>query len=378
MIHVADKLLILERGEVLDYGPPRALIEKYGATLTSAHHIGLPQVTLAALGARRAFGSASLPLTVQEFASWVLKPPQHGAAQPRSPEVIGTGQALARPAVVDAEDVSYAYPRAVNQVVKKVSLRVQEGEVVAILGKNGSGKSTLARLLVGLLKPRQGVIRLGNRDVAQLRHHDIHRLSGYVFQYPEHQFLTNSVQDEIGYGLEVQSVPRAEQQRIIADVVASLGLAGLEARHPFTLSGGEKRRLSVATMLVLEPRLLILDEPTYGLDEGNVVNLVRLMFEQLRHRGITFLFITHDMRLVAEYADRALVMHHGELVFDGAPKDLFRDSALLERSELLAPPVVELTNTLAQRGLAVPDGTITVLQLCQALNWVYAQESEKL
>ena len=134
---------------------------------------------------------------------------------------------------------------------------------------------------------------------------------------------------------------------------------------------GEKRRLSVATMLVLSPRLLILDEPTYGLDEGNLINLVKFLFEQLRARGITMLFITHDMRLVAEHAERALVMHDGRLVFDGKPVDLFKDADLLERAELLAPPVVELKNALAGRGFSLPEHMVTLDQFGQSIEAMF-------
>jgi len=368
MIHAADKLLIMENGTVVDFGPPRTLIEKYDQHLTTKHNIGLPQIANAALRTRQWFHFERIPLSVEEFAAQVNGPPNHKPVSLPDNAVEDNSQGQL---VVDAEGVSYTYPRFEQPAVRDVSLEVSTGEVVAIVGKNGSGKSTLARLLVGLLKPETGVVRLGGTSVTKLERHRIHAMTGYVFQYPEHQFLADSVRNEIAYGLEVQGKSEQEIEQIVADAIASLKLSGMEARHPFTLSGGEKRRLSVATMLVLRPRLLILDEPTYGLDEGNLINLVRFLFEQLRARGITILFITHDMRLVAEHAERAVVMHEGRLVFDGKPVELFKDADLLERAELLAPPIVELTNALAERGFSLPAHTVTLDQFSQSIEAIF-------
>jgi energy-coupling factor transport system ATP-binding protein len=147
-----------------------------------------------------------------------------------------------------------------------------------------------------------------------------------------------------------------------------LQLSGMEDRHPFSLSGGEKRRLSVATMLVLQPDLLILDEPTYGLDEGNLMNLVRFIFDQLRAQGVTIVFITHDMRLVAEHADRVLVMHEGRLIFDGLPAEFFHSDTLIRQAELLPPPIVELTDALVARGIPLPAHIVTLEQFGRAIS----------
>jgi len=374
MIHVADKLLILKEGTVLDFGPPRELIEKYGESLTTENNIGLPQIAHAALRTRKWFHFGNLPLTVEEFCAQVENPaeilslPMHKSAVAKD----GRGSIL-----IEAEGLSYSYSASEKEAVNNFSMKVKAGEVVAIVGRNGSGKSTLARLLVGLLKPQKGSVKLRGRDTSELKRGDIHALTGYVFQYPEHQFLSDTVEKEIAYGLEVQERPKAEIKSTVNDVIESLKLTGKETRHPFCLSGGEKRRLSVATMLVLEPRLLILDEPTFGLDEGNLINLIRLLFEQLRERGITIIFITHDMRLVAEHAQRVFVMLDGQLLFDGSPAELFQDATMLDRAELLPPPIVELTLALKQCGYCLPPYLATLEEFTNAIDSIFIAENGK-
>jgi energy-coupling factor transport system ATP-binding protein len=204
---------------------------------------------------------------------------------------------------------------------------------------------------------------LSGQDLAKLSRHEVHRSTGYVFQYPENQFLADTVAKEIAYGLEVQRRSESEISRIVQDALQLLGLEHLAERHPFSLSGGEKRRLSVATMMVLEPRLLILDEPTYGLDEGNLASLINFLFTRLRERGITIVFITHNMSLVAEHARRVLVMSEGRLIFNNTPVALFQDEGLLNRVEIIPPTIVELASQLRKNGWPISSEVMTRPQL---------------
>lgn len=364
MIHVADKLLILESGSVVDFDDPRRVIDKHRERLTIDHNVGLPQITQAALEASKWLQFERLPLTADEFCGGIgpsqISLPLAGILE--APQ-LSTGSTQK---FVEANGVTFAYSS--DQVVRDVTLQVNRGEVLAIVGKNGSGKSTLARLLVGLLEPQAGSVELNGHSLASMTRHEIHRQTGYVFQYPEHQFLASTVKNEVAYGLEVQGKPPEERARRVTEALQMLQLSGMEDRHPFSLSGGEKRRLSVATMLVLQPDLLILDEPTYGLDEGNLMHLVRFIFDQLRAQGVTIVFITHDMRLVAEHADRVLVMHEGRLIFDGLPAEFFHNDTLIRQAELLPPPVVELTDALVARGIPLPAHIVTLEQFGRAIS----------
>ena len=191
---------------------------------------------------------------------------------------------------------------------------------------------------------------------------------GYVFQNPDHQFVTDRVWDEIAYGLTVRGYSEEAVRERVGDVLGIVDLAHYVDRSPFSLSLGERRRLSVATMLVLEPRLLVLDEPTIGQDHERAQQLMRLMARLRERYDTTVLMITHDVRLVAEWAQRALVLSRGRLLFDGAPADMFADPALLAQSGLLTPPVFAISKAIAG---AHPFGpvkpTISVSALVEAI-----------
>jgi energy-coupling factor transport system ATP-binding protein len=356
VIHRANKLLIFDAGRVVAFGPPQDILEQYGEQLVVKFGVGLPQIAAAALHLKDIVQFETLPLSTAEFASAVPPPVSYLPSSEIKPVL------TPQPHLIKVDELSYRYSGTDQPVLRNVSFSIPDGEVVAIVGKNGSGKSTLARLLVGLLKPSSGRIYLSGQSLSHLSRYEIHRSTGYVFQYPESQFLTDTVAKEIAYGLEVQQRPAIEISKIVEETLQLLGLERLAEYHPFRLSGGEKRRLSVATMMVLEPRLLILDEPTYGLDEGNLVNLIGYLFNRLRERRITIVFITHNMTLVAEQAQRVLVMESGELIFDGAPKALFEDHDLLNSAELLPPPIVELSSQLRKQGWPVSADVITLNQ----------------
>jgi energy-coupling factor transport system ATP-binding protein len=211
---------------------------------------------------------------------------------------------------MQARDVSFAYERG-RAVLHGLSLAIQPGERVALVGPNGGGKSTLARLLVGLLRPNRGTLRLGGDDPARLSAAELARRAAYVFQDPERQFLAGTVRGEILLGLDERCHTAAEA------LLAELGLP-LERfgdRSPFRLSGGEARRLSLAIALVREPAVLILDEPTYGQDHGTYGGLLAMLGQRLR-AGTTLIAATHDERFVADMADRVITIAEGRIVAD--------------------------------------------------------------
>ena len=187
---------------------------------------------------------------------------------------------------------------------------------------------------------------------------------GYVFQNPDHQFVTDRVDDEVAYGLRVRGLDDAVVAARVAEVLEIVDLQRYRARSPFSLSLGERRRLSVATMLVLEPRLLILDEPTIGQDHERAQQLMGLMARLRERYGSTVLMITHDMRLVADWANRALVLDGGRIRFVGPLDELFAQGSLLQEAGLLPPPVHELSAALARRYPGrVPRATLHVAEL---------------
>jgi energy-coupling factor transport system ATP-binding protein len=224
--------------------------------------------------------------------------------------------------------------------------------LLAIVGRNGAGKSTLSKLLVGLLKPGGGRLEMFGQDAFKWNITELSQKIALVFQNPEHQFLTDTVFDEIAYSYISKSgteVDTDELRQSVQRVLAMLDLADVAQDHPFALSAGKKRRLGVAAMLVGSPEVLVVDEPTYGQDKAMTSSLMDLIL-QLRKRGITIVMITHNMRLVEEYADRVIVMNQGLTTFDGHPRDLFHRPEIMEQASLKVTTLQTLVNELGNRG----------------------------
>jgi energy-coupling factor transport system ATP-binding protein len=257
-------------------------------------------------------------------------------------------------------DLSFQYPRKSERALDKVGLNVAPGEITAIVGANGAGKSTLARCSVGLLPTSPGHVFLEGTDITRLKSDEIARRVGYVFQYPEHQFVGRSVLDDVAFGLRRAGGSAAEADHVAHQLLEDFGLEKLAAAHPYALSHGEQRRLSVAAMLALGQHGLFLDEPTFGQDRRNAYLLFE-KFTTLAASGRAITAITHDMRLVAEIAARAVVMAAGQVLFDGPPSTLFADPSLLHSAGLLPPPIAQLGQLI---GLPTPILSVDELARC--------------
>ena len=279
---VADRVVLLDtRGRVLAQGPPWPTLRRHRDAALEA---GL-----------------WLPAELDPRAGW---------------RADHTTPLRTDPPAVALERVSFAYPQGPT-VLHEVSLQVPQGDFLALVGPNGAGKTTLARLMLHLgLRPTAGQVRLFGEPVARLRPGDITARAGFVFQNPEHQFVTERVDDEIAYSLRVRGFPEAEVQARVQALLDRFGLAEHAARNPFRLSQGQKRRLSVATMLAVAPQLLILDEPTFGQDRNTAYALMDLLLD-LNREGVTMVMITHDARLARQYARHVAVLEGGRLVWHG-------------------------------------------------------------
>jgi len=269
--------------------------------------------------------------------------------------------------LIEAENLQYAYNPKVT-ALRGVSFAVRQGELLAIIGQNGAGKSTLAKLLVGLLKPTDGVLRLFGKDA---RHWKVAELANHialVFQNPEHQFLCDTVFEELSYSLLAKGVTDpAEIQARVVETLRELDLQGDAQTHPFALSEGAKRRLGVATMLVGGgAQVLIVDEPTYGQDRRMTERLMEYI-NQLRQAGITVIMITHDMRLVEAHIDRAIVMAEGRILYDGDPQTLFTLEEIIRQANLRPTALNRLLTDLRQQGISVPAHINTVERFIQAV-----------
>lgn len=264
------------------------------------------------------------------------------------------------PLAVAIDDLYYAYPGR-PPVLQGVRLRVEAGRFVALVGANGSGKTTLAKHLVGLLRAGRGVVWVLGRDTGRQSPRQLAQQVGYVFQNPEHQFVTERVADELAYSLAGRWGER-ETERRVQSLLQTFGLAGYAQANPFTLSQGQKRRLSVATMVALEQPVLVLDEPTFGQDRHSAAALMGLL-KLLQAAGTTIIFISHDMELVAEYADEVAVMVEGRVPFQGSVIDLFRQPELLAAAGLTRPPLAELGYRLGRPDLLTVEDWLERVEL---------------
>ncbi len=368
-----SRVVMMDSGRIAFDGPPREAFAR--RTTASANHVSasawFPQLAEFALelavATRQPLPSERLPLNQAEAITFVedFLP---AMPAPRLQIVDAVDEPSAAEPLLTVSHLRFTY--GANTILRDVSFDLAPGSIVALLGRNGSGKTTLARTLMGINPPPRGTVRLLGKDLAELGTKDIAGRIGYVFQNPDHQFVTDRVDDEIAYGLRVRDYRDELIAKRVAEVLAIVDLERYRERSPFSLSLGERRRLSVATMLALDPKLLILDEPTIGQDHERARQLMGLMARLRERYNSAVLMITHDVRLVADWADRALVLHEGILRFDGTPAELFARSALLDEAGLIPPPVQALSTELARRHpLTVPHATLSVAEL---VGWLAA------
>ena len=228
--------------------------------------------------------------------------------------------------------------RGKTEILHGVDLDVAEGEFVAIVGANGAGKTTLLQSIAGVVPVPRGQVTIAGTDVSRTDLRTLSRRIGFVFQNPEHQFIAPTVFDELAHGLRLQKLPEAEVRERADDVLRRFGLADKADVHPFLLSGGQKRRLSVGTALVAGAPVLALDEPTFGQDRARADELLGLL-RDLNSDGTTVIVVTHDMQLVTEYAHRTVVVGDGRIIADASTPDVFADETLLRAAGLRPPPL---------------------------------------
>ena len=252
-------------------------------------------------------------------------------------------------ALISMADVSFSYEGGA-EALKGVSLSVSEGEYVAIVGGNGSGKTTLAKHLNGLLSPSSGKVVVDGVDTRKASTATLARTVGYVFQNPDHQLFCTSVAEEVRFGPQNMGFEEERTSALVDRAVDMMGIGGLLSQSPVTLSLGDRRKVTIASVLATSPRVLVLDEPTTGLDSVESKQLMETL-DMLRSEGIAILLITHEMRLVAQHVDRLVVMSAGAIAADASVDEVFSDPEMLRSCHLLAPPVTVLALRLRSKGL---------------------------
>ncbi len=243
------------------------------------------------------------------------------------------------------EGLCYTYPTRNRYALDDVNLSIYQGELVALIGQNGSGKTTLIKHFNGLLKPSRGKVLVQGRDTASLPTSELARSVGYVFQNPDHQIFAETVQDEVAFGPKNLGMPADRIAAVTAQVLGEMGLAGYEQEMPFKLSRGQRQRLAVASVLAMEPSILIIDEPTTGQDWRESICLMDFV-KRLNDGGHTCILTTHNMNLVSLYAQRVVVMSQGRVLLDGPTQNVFRQTELLARAAIKPPEVYALAQAI--------------------------------
>jgi cobalt/nickel transport system ATP-binding protein len=251
--------------------------------------------------------------------------------------------------IVSVEDVKFSYPAGVN-ALKGVSLNIKQGERVAILGPNGSGKSTLILLIAGLLTPIKGQIKVFGQMTSSKDFPKLRSRIGLVFQDPDDQLFTPTVKEDIEYGPKNLGLPKDVIGKRCEHILEDIGISHLKDRPPHRLSFGEKKKVSLATALILRPELLILDEPTANLDLVSRRGLID-MLNELSAEGTTIIISTHDVEALPELADRVIIVSHGLLLGEGEIHSVLQDANLLEKAGLEPPSIVRLFSSLKTLGL---------------------------
>jgi cobalt/nickel transport system ATP-binding protein len=252
--------------------------------------------------------------------------------------------------MLEVQNIKYSYNKD-YQALKGVSLKVEKGEMVALLGKNGAGKSTLFLHLNGIYKPDEGQVFIEGEELKYDKKSllKFRQKVGIVFQNPDDQIFAPTVEEDVAFGPLNLDLPMEEVQKRVTESLARVGMSGYEKKAPHHLSGGQKKRVAIAGILAMRPKIMVLDEPTAGLDPQGVTDLSKLL-KELNDEGITIIISTHEVNLVPNYAQRVFVLVDGLLIAEGTPKEIFAQPEILEKANLEVPIVTELFQNLEEEG----------------------------
>ena len=269
--------------------------------------------------------------------------------------------------LIEIQNVSYAYEDAAVKALNNVSLTINDGEFVAVVGHNGSGKSTLAKHLNALLLPTEGKVLVDGMDTAdEADTLSIRQRVGMVFQNPDNQLVTTIVEEDVAFGPENIGVPGNEIRTRVDRALAAVGMEKYAHSAPNMLSGGQKQRIAIAGMLAMQPKVLVLDEATAMLDPKGRRDIIDLVTKLHKENGITVVMITQYME-EAIGADRVAVMSGGELILEGTPKEVFSQDELLHKHTLDVPVMQQLANRLNAHGANLPKSILSVEEMAQAI-----------
>nr|WP_318685586.1 energy-coupling factor transporter ATPase [uncultured Acetatifactor sp.] len=277
--------------------------------------------------------------------------------------------------IIKAEDVVYEYIRrdeegnveGITKAVDDVSVDIREGEFVAVLGHNGSGKSTLAKHMNAILNPTEGTVWVDGMDTGREENvWNVRQTAGMVFQNPDNQIIGQVVEEDVGFGPENMGIPTKEIWERVEESLRAVGMYQFRKHSPNKLSGGQKQRVSIAGVLAMHPKCIVLDEPTAMLDPNGRKEVIRAVRGLNQVEGVTVILITHYMEEII-HADRVYVMDQGRIAMEGTPREIFSQVEKLKSLRLDVPQVTLLAYELKKQGVSLPDGILTADELVKAL-----------
>ncbi len=263
-------------------------------------------------------------------------------------------------------DVEYVYSNG-TVALKKVSLNINKGEFIAIMGQNGAGKTTLIRTINGLIRPTKGEIFLEGENIDSKTIATLSKKVGIIFQNPSHQLFSNTVEDEIKFSLKNLNLNREEIQIKVDKVLKEFNLEKYRKRSPLSLSGGESKKIAVASIICRDPEILVFDEPTLGQDAKEIRFFVKLLHNELK-RGKTIIIVTHSVEFTIEHAPRTVLMSGGRIIADGPTKNILTNEFLVESSSLVMPQIYQLRIELQKIGIDVPKEVVKEQEMINFLN----------
>lgn len=355
ILELADRVFIMKSGEFVLGGTP----EEVFAAVDELKEVGIRVPSIVEFG--NLIGADKTPFSVEEAVSTVKSgawnkaivgdaPIEDRAAPGLS---VGSESTQDTAPILEAVDLEFRYPLGVK-ALDGASLEVYPGEFVAIVGQNGAGKTTLTRHFNGLLRPSAGDIRLFGKSVLNEPTASLCATVGYVFQNPDEQLFCDTVEDELRFGPMNIGMDKDRMEESVRDILLDIGLDKYRQVWPRYLTKGERQRLALASVVAMEPEILIVDEPTTGLDWLESLQILDYLERLRKEKGKTILIITHDMNIVSLYAKRVVVMANGRVVGEGTPREVFSQPKLMELAYLRRPQIADLSDTLWGEVLLTP------------------------
>jgi energy-coupling factor transport system ATP-binding protein len=326
----ADTVVLMKDGRILAQGAPHEILSNTVAMETCG--VRIPQMT----AFLSAFHSLATITTPEETAE-IMKSMEIFPDTQRYHEIVkNETSATISIEVIELKDVSFSYDA--THVLDCISLKIYEGDFIALLGQNGSGKTTLAKIINGLIRPHSGSILFRNQSIEKISPAQRAMKIGYVFQNPDNQIFCPSVREELAFGLKNLRLAQTEIELRIKNALEIIGLEGKAEEDPFILPKGDRQRVAVASVLAMQPEIIILDEPTTGLDYRDQLSMMRLI-KSLNEQGHTIVMITHCMSIVLEYARRVIILKSGKILADGGVREVFARTESIESAALAPPPI---------------------------------------